>query len=72
MKPKSEIEAITLDEFCMVCGRVLWGDYQPLGYGIWRHEECYAGSEPWMDMQRRLPEKRRSFLFKFYDENKKV
>ena len=37
------------DEFCKVCGRVRWGNWQPLAFEHWRHEECYPGSQNWLE-----------------------
>lgn len=38
-----------LDTECSVCKRVRWGRYQYLGWGHWRHEECYPGSSNWLE-----------------------
>lgn len=38
-----------LDEFCQVCERVRWGNYQYLTHGHWRHEECAPGSKNWVE-----------------------
>ena len=34
---------------CSICGRVKWGNWQPLGNGKGRHAECYLGSEAWKE-----------------------
>ena len=41
-----------MDELCIVCTRVRWGNYVPLGHNHWRHEECYPGSETWLEAYR--------------------
>ena len=51
-------------EVCTICGRVRWGNWVPLGFGKWRHDECALGSQSWnlyylsqpMSEQRRLQE----------------
>lgn len=36
-------------ETCCICDRVRWGAWQSLGFGKWRHEECYPGSKSWVE-----------------------
>lgn len=59
-------QAETLAETCVVCDRVRWGDYQPLGFGLWRHRECNAGSPSWLEAQRLKPASKRSPIYKHY------
>ena len=49
MKEQSTIACIPLEEVCFVCSRVRWGAYQVLGFGKWRHDECYPGSKAWLE-----------------------
>jgi hypothetical protein len=44
-----------LAELCQVCERVKWGECVRLGFGKWRHTECYPGSMPWLEYFKRLP-----------------
>ena len=41
---------------CVVCERVQWGQVVRLGFGKWRHWECYPGSRQWREYWERLPE----------------
>lgn len=41
-----------MDAACKVCDRVCWGNWVPLGHNHWRHEECYPGSETWLEAYR--------------------
>lgn len=59
-------ETIPLQAHCAVCGRVRWGHYQVLGLGLWRHHECFAGSDNWLEAQRERPEAERSELFAYF------
>jgi hypothetical protein len=38
-----------LEETCLYCGRVRWGNYQYLLNRKWRHEECVPGSPSWVE-----------------------
>ena len=63
MKPttkKNNIEqaVIPMEETCLYCGRVQWGNVQYLFKGWWRHAECAPGSEAWCEWYDRHPEKR--------------
>lgn len=63
------VQADTIKELCMdtviddeilcsVCGRVLWGDRQALGFGKIRHgkdSDCYPGCRTWAENYRVLP-----------------
>ncbi len=49
-----------MNELCSVCGRVRWGAYQPLGFGKWRHEECYPGTQAWREYWVTLPASKRT------------
>jgi hypothetical protein len=49
-----------LKELCEVCQRVRWGEYVYLGFGRWRHQDCYPGSKNWFDYYRELPTNRRT------------
>lgn len=62
----TEPAAQGLQEFCAVCDRVRWGNFQVLGNGLWRHSECYAGSKQWLEVQRLKPIAQRSKLFPFF------
>jgi len=42
-------------DYCAVCERVAWGYVVRLGFGKWRHAECYPGSAAWLDYFKRLP-----------------
>jgi len=44
-----------LKESCQVCERPRWGNIQYLGFGKWRHEECYPGSPAWREYYTTLP-----------------
>lgn len=50
----------TLQETCKVCDRIRWGNYQYLGKGVWRHQECAPGSRNWMEYYRNLPAEQRT------------
>lgn len=54
------LQPIELKETCLYCARVRWGNFQYLGKGFWRHEECFPGSEPWKEWYRENPEKHTS------------
>lgn len=51
---KQETIQPVLPEFCEVCKRVRWGNYQILPFNKWRHEECYPGSQNWLEFFRQL------------------
>lgn len=61
---KESLDELMLDTvidnelLCSVCGRVLWGCYQPLGNGKARHgydSDCYPGCRTWAENYRLLP-----------------
>ena len=49
-----------LKDTCEICERVRWGNYQYLGHSKWRHEECYPGSEAWVEYYTKLPAEKRT------------
>lgn len=49
-----------LKETCKVCDRVRWGNYQYLGKGYWRHEECSPGGRNWREYYERIPKHQRT------------
>lgn len=49
-----------MHEHCAVCNRVKWGEVALLGYGKWRHGECYPGSLPWLEYFKALPEEQQT------------
>lgn len=47
MKTKQVEICGPMDECCLVCGRVAWGQWQSVGFRHWRHDECGPGSKNW-------------------------
>ncbi len=50
-KAKRDLGALIAapERLCRVCGRVMWGDPVPDGFGRERHKECEPGSEAWFE-----------------------
>mgnify|MGYP001607589570 CR=1 FL=1 len=45
-----------LETLCCICGRVMWGEWQPLSFGKIRHKHnCYPGSKSWAEYYAALP-----------------
>lgn len=45
-----------IETLCCICGRVLWGERQPLGFGKVRHKySCAPGSNSWAEYYAALP-----------------
>jgi hypothetical protein len=57
-----------MDAYCAVCDRVQWGQWQYLGYGRWRHEECTPGSRAWCEKMAQTPVRtsEQEILFTWY------
>lgn len=51
---KTDQTSYELHETCLYCERVRWGNYQYLGFGAWRHQECYPGSANWREYYQKL------------------
>jgi hypothetical protein len=44
-----------MDEHCIICDRVPFGDIVRLGFGHWRHDQCAPGSPAWRERYQQLP-----------------
>lgn len=53
-KPKLVLGVGPYDDTCMVCGRAQWGQWVPVGFQHWRHDECRVGSVEWMAKMERI------------------
>jgi hypothetical protein len=51
---------------CCICGRVAWGNMQPLGHGKERHDECSLGSEAWREYYLALSPSEQAPLREFF------
>ena len=58
-----------MDEFCTICGRVKWGQWQYLGATKWRHDECALGSEAWRNYYLGLSSDKQELLRSFFEHS---
>jgi hypothetical protein len=66
-KAKAEtVTEPTVEIFCSICGRVKWGNWQPLGNGKGRHDECALGSEAWREYYLALSPSEKEPLREFF------
>jgi hypothetical protein len=55
-----------MNETCIICGRVFFGDIVRLAGGAWRHDECAIGSEAWALYFQTLPAVDKAKLAELY------
>ena len=56
-----------LDETCLICGRVHFGEIVRTGFGHWRHEACGLGGPEWREFFMRLSSTQKKALQEFFD-----
>lgn len=60
-------EVKLLDETCLICGRVSFGEIVRTGFGHWRHDTCALGSEEWKEFFQGLNVEQQKKLREFFD-----